>query len=379
MKVAIVGSRRSTRGSDTLAGALAQALAQAGHTVHCIGAEGMVLESAAIRLHPVPSVGRSALGGLRHAWAVRRATAQIVDRFGVDAVLAIESGLSTLVLAGMRRRVPLMVVLPHQRVAADQAPLPGYWRRQMVGRWLAHRVEALAACTLRAAQGAERAYRAPVRHLALQAAGELRDAAARPEPIPESPAVACLGPWTPEHLRWLARGLRLAIAYVPQLRVILIGHEATAAPVPEAIAQQLALPAWTTTLRPQPATPQQRAAWLAAASVCVASATDVYGQPAADAMAAGRAVVATFDSPIADVIEHGRDGWLVERDDGTAMGEALVVLLGHDVLRRQMGEYAHAKARQLGDRRAASARCAAAIERMVTEARAGAPPLSPSA
>ena len=65
---------------------------------------------------------------------------------------------------------------------------------------------------------------------------------------------------------------------------------------------------------------------------------------AREAMAHGRAVVATAVGGLRDAIEDGVDGLLVPPRDVAALRAAIERLLGDDELRTRLGEAARAKA-----------------------------------
>lgn len=84
-----------------------------------------------------------------------------------------------------------------------------------------------------------------------------------------------------------------------------------------------------------------------AAADAVALMSDVEGLPntVLEAMAAGRAVVATAVDGTAEVLDHGRTGLLVERGDEEAMAGALLRLAHDRGLGRHLGESAARVAR----------------------------------
>jgi L-malate glycosyltransferase len=67
--------------------------------------------------------------------------------------------------------------------------------------------------------------------------------------------------------------------------------------------------------------------------------------PLADAMAAGKAAVATRTGGIPEVMADGETGFLVEPRDVEALADRIVTLLGDDDLRRRMGIAAQQRAR----------------------------------
>jgi len=63
---------------------------------------------------------------------------------------------------------------------------------------------------------------------------------------------------------------------------------------------------------------------------------ELFGMPIIEAMSAGTPVVATRGGGIPELIEDGRTGLLVERNDATAMAGAILRLLGDDNLRESL-------------------------------------------
>jgi glycosyltransferase involved in cell wall biosynthesis len=63
-----------------------------------------------------------------------------------------------------------------------------------------------------------------------------------------------------------------------------------------------------------------------------------------EAMAAGKAVIATDIDGTPEIVTHGVDGWLVEADDPQSLAQALIMLLEDPALRAAMGSAAQLKA-----------------------------------
>jgi glycosyltransferase involved in cell wall biosynthesis len=61
------------------------------------------------------------------------------------------------------------------------------------------------------------------------------------------------------------------------------------------------------------------------------------------AQSQGRATIATEVGGLAEVIHHGRDGWLVPPNDVEALGAAMAYLLENPGVRKALGEAAEAR------------------------------------
>lgn len=75
-------------------------------------------------------------------------------------------------------------------------------------------------------------------------------------------------------------------------------------------------------------------------SVC----NELFGMPIVEAMSAGTPAVATQAGGMPELIENGRSGLLVPRDDSAALAEAIMRLLADENLRRSMGRAARQRA-----------------------------------
>ena len=93
-------------------------------------------------------------------------------------------------------------------------------------------------------------------------------------------------------------------------------------------------------------------------------ALDLYVHPArmegcgiaiVEAMAAGKAVVATTTGGIPEVVEHGRTGLLVTSDNPEVLSAAVVSLLRDNIRREEMGERGAKLVRQRFDLKASTA------------------------
>jgi glycosyltransferase involved in cell wall biosynthesis len=93
--------------------------------------------------------------------------------------------------------------------------------------------------------------------------------------------------------------------------------------------------------------PQQRDAELAAASVfCLPSHAEGLPMSMLEAMAAGKAVLATGVGGIPEALHDGDNGLLVPPHDVTALARALAQLLGDPALRERLAQRARASIEQ---------------------------------
>lgn len=125
----------------------------------------------------------------------------------------------------------------------------------------------------------------------------------------------------------------------PQWRLAIIGEGPLRASL-EGLADELGVAGQVTWLGRR----SDIEAWYArAAVVALASRYEGFPNVLLEAMGMGAAVVSTnCRSGPADLITHGRDGWLVPVDDVPAMAEALEALVGDEALRGRLGVAAQA-------------------------------------
>jgi glycosyltransferase involved in cell wall biosynthesis len=75
------------------------------------------------------------------------------------------------------------------------------------------------------------------------------------------------------------------------------------------------------------------------------SVREQFGQVIVEGMACGLPPIAVDAHGPAEIVEHGRTGWLVPADDEAAMADALVEAVNDEDRRREMGEAAYDEAR----------------------------------
>jgi glycosyltransferase involved in cell wall biosynthesis len=152
----------------------------------------------------------------------------------------------------------------------------------------------------------------------------------RPDFLPDGDFVLFVGALG-EHkgVGVLARAHRHMATAVP---LVVIGPQRTDAPA------MTGTPARPVVVRHDVPHPQIMAALAAASVVAVPSRwPEPLGLVAIEAMAAGVAVVASRTGGLAEIVEHGVTGCLVEPGDATALAGALDDLLADPGLRRRMG------------------------------------------
>jgi glycosyltransferase involved in cell wall biosynthesis len=111
--------------------------------------------------------------------------------------------------------------------------------------------------------------------------------------------------------------------------------------------------------------PDELGQWYArAAVVCVPSRREGYGMTAREAMAHGRAVVASDTGGLRDAIRSEQTGLLVPARDPAALKSALQRLLRDDELRTRLGDAARAAAREQFSQEAEAAALVALWERV---------------
>jgi len=91
-----------------------------------------------------------------------------------------------------------------------------------------------------------------------------------------------------------------------------------------------------------------------------------------EAMASGRACVASRVGPIPEVIRHGVNGWLVPPADVRALADAVCLLLNDEERRKRLGAYAAESARPRFHPEAAARKLEGVYEAALRGARAGA-------
>lgn len=88
-------------------------------------------------------------------------------------------------------------------------------------------------------------------------------------------------------------------------------------------------------------------AWMASADLFVSSSRwEAFGIVIAEALAVGCPVLATATDGARDIIEHGKDGWIVPIEDPQALADALYKLLTNKRLRENLSKHGKEKAKQ---------------------------------
>ena len=162
------------------------------------------------------------------------------------------------------------------------------------------------------------------------------------------PVVAFVGGFQPWHgLDNLVESFTQILPQVPDARLLLVG-DGRARPMLDRKVQECGLESIVTItgLLPQARVP----AMLAAADVAVLPypqlAQELWFSPLKlyEYMAAGKAIVASRSGQIADVLENGHNGLLVEPGDVAGLAQAIVTLLLDEATRRRLGRNAKQQA-----------------------------------
>lgn len=138
---------------------------------------------------------------------------------------------------------------------------------------------------------------------------------------------------------------RLVLDKEPNVQFVFVGEGAHRQEY-ESKARELGIGAhvtWTGLLQD----PLAEGVYAAADIVCQFSRwEEVFGQVIAEAMAAGKPVVATRVGGIPELVEDGKTGFLVERGDTAAMAARILTLLADSGLRERMGSAGHRAAEE---------------------------------
>lgn len=317
------------RTSDDIAG---QFVADAVAGVRARGVEVDVVSPADIR-HFGIAYGHGVVGNIRarpwlaplvplFLWNLRRAAA------GRDCDLVHAHWLAAGAVAATLRRPFVVQVWGTDVELARHAP----W----LARWILRRARVVAAASAFLAGEARRLGAREVR--VVPAAVAIPEAVREPD---DPPHVLFAGRLSPE------KGIADFLAATEGLPRVVVGAGPVA--VPESVG---AVP------------PRAMGEYYErAAVVCVPSRREGYGLVAREAMAHGRPVVATRAGGLADAIEDGVTGLLVERD---GLRGAIERLLGDAELRARLGAAARAQARREWSAEAAADRLVAVYREAVT-------------
>ena len=130
---------------------------------------------------------------------------------------------------------------------------------------------------------------------------------------------------------------------LPSLRVLIVG-DGPRRPFLEDIVRRLRL---QQRVRFVGALPDVRVA-LAAMNVFVFPSRwpEAFGLTLVEAMAAGRPVVATKVGAVPEIIQHGRDGWLISSDDPRELAESLALLVYDPLTAQCLGEQGQRRVRE---------------------------------
>jgi glycosyltransferase involved in cell wall biosynthesis len=177
-----------------------------------------------------------------------------------------------------------------------------------------------------------------------------------PRPLPARPAVAWVGVLERyKNPLLLADAWRLAAPRVLDARLVVVGRGRLQAVVDGLVRQ------FPTQVRAIPYLSPPEIAALLDDSTALVLSSESEGLPRVimEAFARGRAVVTTAAGGIPDIVESGRNGFLVDRGDAAGLANALVRVLSDRELAERLGDAAHRTASTLEgapDRYAASVR-----------------------
>jgi len=170
--------------------------------------------------------------------------------------------------------------------------------------------------------------------------------------IPEGRALVLQVSWmtAEKGVDKLLQAARRVIDRVPHAHFVLVGTGG-ALPSYQDLARRLEIAdhvTWTGAMEQ----PTAEGAFAAASVCCLMSQWDeAFGVAIAEAMAFGKPVVATRVGGIPELVEDGRTGFVVGRDDVPAMADRIVALLEDGALRARLGREARRVAAQKFDLR----------------------------
>jgi glycosyltransferase involved in cell wall biosynthesis len=141
---------------------------------------------------------------------------------------------------------------------------------------------------------------------------------------------------------FLLRSMARVVSKMPAVKLLAVGDGKEQEAL-HALAKELGLEnsvLWAGALAPDEAMRSLRLMDV----VAVPSQSESFGLVAAEAMAAGRPVVASRVTGLRDIVVHGQTGLLVPYDDDAAMAQAITTLLCDDDLRARMGRQGQERA-----------------------------------
>jgi glycosyltransferase involved in cell wall biosynthesis len=331
MRVVLSNASNRWGGVHTVTELLARGLLERGHQVHLLARAGSALERRMRAIVPVQAVlGATDLGPR----TVARSLAAL-RRLRPDVLLALtKKDVRQAVQAAHLARVPVVIRHPN-----DQ-PLPGGLRGRLLYRAATHVTNAQATrATLLASASWLRPESVEVIYNGIDAD---RWEGADPEPLelaPDAVALGYIGAWEPRKgLLTLAEAWHRAAPRIPQAHLLLAGAGSQEAELRAALDGA------------------PRVHWLGYRKLVprLMRALDVLVLPSytegapnvvLEAMAAGRAVVATAVSGTPELMRHGVEGRLVPARDPAALADALVALASDPAQRESMGRAGAQRAR----------------------------------
>lgn len=330
--------------------ALGRALVERGNAVTVIGVSrhtAGVEDDRGVTVMRMPHTRFRGLGFVVNGHRVRRALAEVNRARPIDIVEAEEIGLAIL-----PRRFPITTVLRmnggHQFFAVTLGESPRPWRSWLERRSFA-RADHLCAVTRFAAETTRELLRLGDRPIALLPNGVDTDRF-HPRGDPEDPNhVVFVGTVCEKKgIRQLIEAMPTVLAEHPEAHLTVAGRDWV----------DVDGTSFTAGLRTRMAPHLERDVeflgpvdhdaipdLLATAAVCVyPSHMEAQGIVLVEAMAAGRAVVASSTGPGPEVIEDGVSGLLCDPHDPASIAKAVSKLLGDTALRKRLGAEARRRA-----------------------------------
>lgn len=331
---------------------LGKALVGHGHRVTVVGSylEAGALSIDGLQVIRVPYARLRGAGVFLTSRRIATALWKLNERFPVDVLDSPELG-----LAGVAKSFPALKVLRlnggHHFFAVTLGKRPRLWRGWLERRSF-HNADAICAVSAFVADVTRRLLRLGSRPIEVLPNPVDTDLfRPRPDLVTVPGRIVFVGTLTEKKgLRQLAQAMPAVVKGVPYARLVAIGRdtpheEADAGTYGNAVAQGLPpeirerLEFWGTL------TSQQVSDALATAAVCVyPSHMESQGIVVCEAMAAGKAVIASQAGPGRELIDHGVSGLLCDPFDPSDIAQKILAVLTDPRAAIRMGEVARMRA-----------------------------------